>query len=89
MYFTPVSGVAAWLCSVSYDLSITLKCSAINAAHVLACSRCKEIGLPGMETQTDSRSPVWTQALPLMDNLVVTSLTHTSSKSKSVLEHGL
>lgn len=77
MYFTPVSGVSAQLCSVSYDLSITLRCSAIDAVHMLACSMCKEMGLPGMETQMGGRNPVWTQPLPLTDNLVVTSLTHT------------
>lgn len=76
-YFTPVSGVSAWICFVNYVLSITVRCSAIDAAHMLACSRCKEIGFPGMEIQTDGRNPVQTQALPLIDNLVVTSLTRT------------
>lgn len=77
MYFTPVSGVSAWLCSVSYDLSIPLRCSASDTAHMLACSECKEIGLPGTETEIDGRNPVRTQALPLMDNSVVTGLTYT------------
>lgn len=77
MYFTPVSGVSACHCSVSYDLSITLRCSAIDATYRLACSGCKDTDLPGMETEMDGRNPGQTQARPFMDNLVVTGLTHT------------
>lgn len=47
---------------------------------MLACSTCKKIILPGKEMQTGGKNPVWTQALPLMDNFVITSLTHIGQK---------